>query len=270
MTLPTKHPKALRLRIAHCSLQFSDSENKKKYDLEKLFSRGYDQIGGTEAGPGAGASQRLLKAAARKYGYKIVLSDKYGTWLAVRKTGYVFGSFKSGHEHALDNSGVLKTPGKFGAKGVVWGVWNSGKTYGKFAQGVVHYTNTSGSGGAAKKKAFDTKYARVLKAWRDRRVRYGSLVFMTGDMNRNDRTNDVFMGTGGWITCWDEMKVYPHTSDGEHGSIDVIARQTGTSRAKCVGARHWNDNGIFMNTDHYIIEATYDIMPLPTKKKVKK
>ena len=150
---------------------------------------------------------------------------------------------------------------------MVGATFNTGKTFGKISVGAVHYTNTTGSGGKAKKKAFDTKYAKVLRAWRNRRVKYGSLVFMGGDMNRNDKTNDVFMGQGGFITCWDEMEHYPHTSEGKHGTIDVIARMTGTNRVKCVKARHWNDNGIFMNTDHYIIEAIYDIMPVGYRSK---
>ena len=268
MTTPKQDYRALRVKVAHCSMRFGISEAKKIKDFDTLFSRGYYWITGTEAGPGAGNSQKIMKAAARKWGYYLVVSSKYGTWVAVRKTLTTSAGVRKTESHALDNSTKLKTPGKFGAKGVVGATFNTGKIYGKISVGAVHYTNTSGSGGKTKKKLFDTKYAKVLVAWRKRRVKYGSLVFMGGDMNRNDRTNDVFMGQGGFITCWDERDgAYPHTSEGNHGTIDVIARMTGTSRVKLVSCRHWNDNGIFMNTDHYIIEAVYDIMPIGYRSK---
>lgn len=74
-----------RVKMAHCSMQFSDSEQQMKSDLRKLFERNYYWLTGTEAGGGHPETnlKAYLHEVAPKYGYKIYSPRGNDAWVAV-------------------------------------------------------------------------------------------------------------------------------------------------------------------------------------------
>lgn len=255
---PEPKGKPARLRFAHCSLQFSDTPAQHTDDIERLFKRGYDVLTGTEAGPGANNTLRELRRCARKYGYRLSITHRYDTWVAV-KGSLVVSDYDEGAEFALWRSSRTPgdQPGRWGDKGVVWASWNMGPTYGEFAVGAVHNLTHGGAGKEWKRKS-DEIYARVMGEWAAEHGRGKRLAFIGGDFNLVDKRNDVFKGHP-LTTCWDDLKRWPGTG---HGNIDAIARYDRDGRVRCVGARSLNDRQVFLNTDHFLIEAEYEIQPL--------
>ena len=258
LQIPVKKPaapkkKTMKLRFAHLSMQFSDTPREMEKDVDTLFKRGYDVITGTEAGHGSGKLVDLILAGATKYGYKVSKPGRYDTWVAVKKT-LVHSEWQTGSEFALWRSSRTEpTPkGRWGDKGVVWASWNMGPTFGEFAVGSVHYLTNGGAGDW--KVPSDKVYAKVIGEWAAEQGSNVS-VFIGGDFNKLDRTNDVFYGQP-LTTCWDDLKKWPNTG---HGNIDAIARYDKNARVKCVDARVLDDSGLFLNTDHFLVEAEYQI-----------
>ncbi len=247
------------LKFAHASLQFSDTAKQHTEDITAIFSRGYDVITGTEAGPGAGNTRDELKRIGALKGYHVHVTARYDTWVAVKKS-LVKDSLKTGAEFAIWRSSkhTPKPPGRWGDRGVVWISWNMGPTFGTLSVGAVHNLTWKGAGEAIKKKT-DIEYAKVMQAWADVHGKGTLLAFIGGDFNRSDKTNDVFMGQAKFKTCWDDLKKWPNTG---HGNIDAIARYKPDGRVKCVGARVLDDKKLFLNTDHFLVEAEYEITAL--------
>lgn len=254
---PKPAKKTRRLKIAHASLQFSDSSKQHTADIEKIFSLGYDIIGGTEAGPGAGNTSAELKRCAEKYGYRLSITSRYDTWAAIKKSIITPGSFKSGADFAVwrGTKQTPKPPGNWSDKAVVW-VQADIPDIGTLSLGAVHYV-TNGGAGAALKKKLDADYAKVINTWSKAHGKGSALAFITGDVNLSDKTNDVFKGLANMSTCWDDLKKWPNTG---HGNIDIIARYKGDGRVKFVGAKVLDDKALFLNTDHFLIEATVEIV----------
>ena len=255
-----------KLRFAHASMEFGDTTKQKKDDLQKIFGRDYDVITGTEAGSGSGELPKLLKSAGKAEGYKVYVPGRYDTWVAVKRSLKASGTFATGTGHALDRSSRVSPtpPGRWGDKGVVWVEWNMGPTYGRLGVASVHYLTTKGAG--PKHKAWsDKEYARVIGEWARLRGAKGEplSVFLGGDFNLNDKTTDVFKGQP-FKTCWDDLGKWPSTG---HGNIDAIARYVPDKRVTCVGARVLDDKKLFLNTDHWLVEAEYEIKALPKAKK---
>lgn len=256
--VPAKREK-LKLKFAEVSLQFSDNPKQHTADITKIFSRGYDVIIGTEAGPGANnTTDELRRIGAAKH-YHVHVTERYDTWVAVKKS-LVKGKPKTGEEFALWRSSKHspKPPGRWGDKAVVWISWNMGPTYGKFAVGSVHYLTHKGAGPALKKKS-DRIYARVIQEWAEVHGKGERLVFVGGDFNLLDRVKNVFKGIAKFRTCWDDLKKWPNTG---HGNIDAIARYKRDGRVKCVGARVLDDKEVFLHGDHFLVEAEYQIKAL--------
>ena len=247
------------LKFAHASLQFSDTAKQHTEDITTIFSRGYDVITGTEAGPGANNTSDELKRIGALKGYHVHVPGRYDTWVAVKKS-LVKDSLKTGAEFAIWRSSkhTPKPPGRWGDKGVVWLSWNMGPTYGTLAVGAVHYLTNGGAGKALKAKS-DTEYARVIQKWADTHGKGTLLAFIGGDFNLSDKTNDVFKGQAKFRTCWDDLEKWPNTG---HGNIDAIARYKPDGRVKCGGARVLDDKKLFLNTDHFLVEAEYEITAL--------
>lgn len=260
---PSKPKKTATLKFAEISLQFSDSASQREADIKTVFSRGYDVIMGTEAGAGAGsgktASDQLIKKYAKLKGYRVSVPKRYDTWVAVKKS-LVASDFKSGADFVLDRSSRTKPtpPGRWGDKGIVWLSWDMGPTYGVLSVGAVHYLTRKGAGAAYKKKS-DKMYATAIQKWADVHGKGSALAFIGGDFNLSDKNNNVFKGIAKFKTCWDDLKKWPNTG---HGNIDAIARYKRDGRVKCVGARVLNDKKLFLNTDHFLVEAEYEITAL--------
>lgn len=250
-------PPKVRLKFAHISLQFNDSDKQHTADVTKIFSRGYDVITGTEAGPGAGNTAAELKRIGKAKGYQVHCSERYGTWVAV-KASLVKSGWKTGEEYVLPGSSKTKPkpPGKWGDKGIVWASWVH-PTLGAFAVGSVHYLTNGGAGASYKKKS-DALYAAKIEAWR-KSFPAATEVFIGGDYNRNDKTYDVFMGKAAFLSAADELKEWDSTG---HGPIDAIAREKASKRVKGVSVEALDDKALSLHTDHFLLEVVYEVTPL--------
>lgn len=252
--------KAANLRFAHLALHSGDSRGEIRADFEKLFSRGYDGITGTEAGHEASTKAKVeLRRVANKYGYRLCAPARYDTWAAV-KGSLIKDGFTEGADFALWRSSNVKPkpPGSWGDKGVVWVSWNMGPTYGRISLAAVHPL-AHGQAGKTWKAESDSIYARAIGKWAALHGAGSALAFVAGDFNNSDKFKDVFKGQP-LTTCWDELKTWPNTH--KVGNIDAIASKDSDVRVRCVSARALNDKQLFFNTDHYLVEATYEIQSL--------
>lgn len=240
--------KVAKLKFAHCSMQYNDTDQQHASDINTLFGRKYDVITGTEAGKGAGNMNVELRRAAEKYGYVISLHRNYGTWVAVKKT-IVAKDARFSVRHALDGTA------KYGAKGVVFAEWDMGPTFGKFAVASVHYVTRAGAGTVTRKAQLDLKYANAIEGW-VKALPDEFSAFVAGDFNLRDQPNDWFKGQIPMATCWDDLKLWPNTG---HGNIDGVARHKADARVRFTGARVLDDGDLFLNTDHFVVEVDVEV-----------
>lgn len=248
----------MKLKIAHASLQFSDTAPNKETDVRKIFAQDYDLITGTEAGPGAYNTSDELRDFATSYGYKLSITDRYDTWVAVKRELIQSGSWKEGSKFALWRSSRVQPPppGRWGDKAIVWAQFFSKEANCWIAMGSVHYLTHGGTTPKYKVWA-DKTYANTIGEWTERFGRARRVAFMNGDFNLRDDRYDVFYGHP-LTTCWDELGKYPSTG---HGTIDAIASFNRDVRVTCLRARAYPDGEFFLHTDHYLIDATYEINP---------
>lgn len=252
---PKKRKKKVKRTFAHVSLQFNDTDKQHAHDIEKIFSQKFHHITGTEAGPKTGNTNKELIRCAKKYGYNLSLTNRYDTWVAVRKTVIAPGSWTEGAKFVVWRASkhIPKPRGRWGDKGIVWGQYKD-KDLGEISLGSIHRLTRRGAG-VKLKEASDKAFATKCNTWGKNHAAGSKLAFIAGDMNTSDKNADLFPGSH-FTTCWDELKVYPNTG---HGNIDVIASWDKDARVKCVSARAHDDKNFFLNTDHFMITATYEI-----------
>ena len=87
-------------------------------------------------------------------------------------------------------------------------------------------------------------------------------VFFGADVNMPDNRKDVFFGEP-LTSCWDELKEYPRTTG--WGTIDVIASYNPDTAVSCRYAHAYPDSEFDLNTDHYLIDATYTVAAVPAR-----
>lgn len=256
-----KPGKSARLKFAHLSMETGDKKAQQQADLDAVFSRGYDVITGTEAGHGTGVGGPLLKGAATKHGYLLSKITRFDTWVAVKKS-LVAGGWRVGADFVLPASTKFepKPPGRWGDKGITWIEWDMGPTYGRFAVGAVHYLSHSGAGKVYKAET-DRLYATAVTQWAKKHGSGTTLAFVGGDFNLLINRNDVFKG-GPLTTCWTDLKKYPATHGPNNSCIDALARYNHDTRVSLAGARVLTDKQLPLNTDHFLVEAEYDVAPL--------
>lgn len=250
---PTRH-----FYVIHSSQQYSDTNVQHTADIEKLFARGADWITGTEAGAGSGNMTAELERVALATGYRFHRHDS--TWIAVRRD---LGKLVSkGFVPVLKGSHEIKdVSGHYGPRGIPWIKIDIPGT-GIVTLGVSHYltkgrTRSQTPPGPNNHFDLNEKYQAAVEKWATEHGAGTALVFWGADTNQIDRITDVAPGL---VTCWDELKKWPNTG---HGNIDVIARGAGDTRSKFVRARVLDDSALFMNTDHFVLEAWVDIVNLP-------
>lgn len=250
-TPPTK--KTVKRKVAHASLQFSDTAAQHTQDVETLFSRGYHIITGTEAGPGANNTSAELRRLAKEKGYRLRI--KGDTWVAVDQDIIKPGSWKSGGLFALNRSSKTtpKPPGRWGDKYVTWGQYFDKDLGDLLSVGSVHYL-TNGGAGPKYKTESDKAYAQKEKEWSETTAKDG-YALINGDFNRNDAKFDVFMGIAPFVTAADELKKHPNTG---HGPIDAIARRKTDKGVKFTAWRVFTDQQVFLNSDHFLTEAVVE------------
>lgn len=240
-------PKTMTLDLAHYSLQFSDRDAQKRADVKMMFGRGYDGITGTEVNDEA--YRRLLRVLGHDAGYLVFAG--LSNFVAVRRDLIVPGTARkfqkifvhtdevAGKGHHLHVSGVqLKTEG-IGT----WALLSS------------HYATRGRPDGPNINLADNKKLARGIGILADELGVGTNLVFYGGDQNIVDRNNDTFFGED-LTSAWDELKTWENTGN---GNIDVIASHDRDRRVTAKYVRALDDREQFMFTDHYPVEAGFEV-----------
>ena len=241
------------LDLAHISMQYSDTPLQKRYDANKVLSRGYAAVTGTEAGQDSG--RRALRVAAHNHGY--ALHIKRANWVAIRKSLIVPGTFRKGHEMIVDSDDYV---GRGFDLHITWAGCEI-ENLGNVAFMAGHYA-TKGSPTGKKKSSknikANQKYAAGIGDMAERLGRGDDLVFYGGDQNIVDEDNDTFFGEK-LTTVWDELGKYPGTG---HGNIDVLASYDRDKRVEAEYGRVLNDKKLLLHTDHFLVEAGFRVKHL--------
>lgn len=249
---------AVRVRVAHVSMQFSDSTPQKKADADRLFKREADRgawwVTGTEAGESALRTQ--LRAAARANGFRFFVDRS--VWVAVAKERIRRGTWDTGYVDVLQSTDGA---GHHGDRGIAWAQFEN-EDIGRVTVGCAHYL-TRGRPDAvvpANKVNLDEnqRLAEAIGEWGIEHGRGGALVFYAGDQNIVDRTNDTFLGRADFTTSWDELGKYEDTG---HGNIDVISSFDADGRVSARSVRALDDTEFPLHTDHYLVEGAFDVKP---------
>lgn len=245
-----------RVRVAHVSMQFSDTPTQMRQDVEKIFKRAVDRnykwITGTEAGAGNPLGD-ILREVGEEKGYRLhIFRD---VWIAVSQD-FATGGWGQGGKVAVES---YEGAGKHTDKGVGWVSFET-KRLGRVSVAASHYL-TKGRPDAKDPDYRvnldeNIKIAAMLGRWFDDYGKGADLAFYGGDQNIVDQTNDTFLGKVKATTSWDELKIYPGTG---HGNIDVLASYDKDGRVRAVAADALDDKEFFLHTDHFLIETDWAV-----------
>jgi len=246
------------LRIIHSSLQFSDTRKQQEADVRAVY--GYARkrraifLAGTEAG--GSTLHELLVKHARAYGFGVFVHGS-GEWVAtnlayakVKAKGFVGPLIPS-----TAGSGLKASQGAHSARGIAWQTARYGDL--DVTMGVSHFLTDR----SEKVSGSNAPLIAGIGSWGRDKGQGKALVFFSADVNENDQRQDVFKGQP-FTTCWDELRKWPgtHGSSKVRGStIDVIASYDRDGRVSAKAARSVDDSELQLNTDHFLIEATYSI-----------
>jgi hypothetical protein len=279
----------MRVRVAHASMQFGDSDHEHTADAEKLFDRAVDRkiawITGTESGPGSGNLGEELLRVGKAHGYRMWVPEvtagpreKGGNtdcWIGVRED-LISGNFDHGYREAIPGSTQLYSANghepdgfpRWGPKGLVTVAFDCEKLQGRVNIGAAHYLTGARSPNSPVIKGVDhwewnEKLAKVIAEWANEVGKGHDLAFYAGDQNMADSKNDqpqgdTFMG-GPMTSLADELKKWQNTG---HGPIDVIASYNRDSRVSGLDFEVFDDKEFFLNTDHFYLEGVFKVEPL--------
>jgi hypothetical protein len=250
----------MRLHLMHCSMQFNDNDKQQHADLEKIFDRAGERkvswITGTEAGQ-KDFKDRIRDVAA-EHGYRVATHARDDVWIAVRKQ-IVKEGWHGFHSPVLDSK---EGTGLHGPRGVLGVSFKPRDPLGQITVMASHYL-THGDPGAKDPERrvnipWNVKMSREVGRLAKEYGKGTGLVFYGGDQNIQDRDADTFMGQP-LTSAWDELKKWESTG---HGVIDVIASYDNDRRTSAVYSRGLSDKEFPLNTDHWLVEAGFDVLPL--------
>lgn len=273
----------MRVRVAHVSMQFGDSNKQHTADITKVFKRAVERrqawITGTEAGPGSGNTGEELIRIGEANGYHVWVPEhetrraqdgaQTDCWIAVRKDLVKAGTLKEDYEPVWPTSGKLHEmfpdlpPKRGGAKGVVIVEFDSTNVdLGHVTVLASHYYTDSRREGSPWFK-LNREIGETVGRLAKEKGKGRNLVFYGGDQNMADNRNDQPQGDtffGEPLTStWDELKKFENTG---HGCIDVIATYDADKRVKAINTVALDDKEFFLNTDHFYVEAEIQVAPL--------
>jgi hypothetical protein len=230
--------------LMHISMQYSDTSSQQATDTNKVFSRAKNRkvwwVTGTEANHASDAA--IFKKGAEDHGYKFFKGGG-DVWIAVDSTRTV-GNIQQqwveiipGVAGRHPNTGILRITFKT-------------KSIGEVTVLAGHYVLPD---------APNEKMAREIGRQAREFGGGNKLVFYGGDQNMHEKRLDTFWGEP-LTSAWDELKHWEPT----HGKdcIDVIASYNKDTRVKAEYCRAKNDSVFKLNTDHFLVEAGYEVKPL--------
>jgi hypothetical protein len=257
----------INVRIQHTSMQFSDSVLQHQRDAKKIFDRAQDKdvwlMSGTEAGGGKknhDLRDALIKEAG-EHGFYINAST-LGEWVALNKK--FLGSFAKGYAGPFikGTTGVGVAGGAHAPRGVAWASGTAKEhRLGRITIGSAHYLTKRSMAVSGSNQPLINGIAN----WAQAKGKGNSIVFLGADTNTNDRRSDVF-NTKPLTTIADELKKWPATV-GTTTYIDVIASYDHDGRVKAKSYNVLDDKEFFLNSDHYLLDAVYEITERAPAKK---
>lgn len=261
---PAKPPMTatLRIDVMHISMQYSDTTAQQRADSDKVFARARTRkiwwVTGTEAN---NAEDRAnISSGAAKYGFRFI--HKGGdVWIAI-DPARIAGNLKSDFTKVIQ--GVA---GRYPTRGVLRATFDPKLPVGQLTILAAHY-NLGPPGhphgtGPVDNPLIAKEIGRQAKVY----GKGSGLVFYGGDQNIHDNKFDSFYGEP-LTSTWDELRHYAPTHPGPE-TIDVIASYDPDGRVKAAYSRSQNDATFHLNTDHFLVEAGFDITLLKPAKKGK-
>ena len=250
-------PKFAEIKLAEISLQFSDTLEQQRADIEKTFSRARKNrtmgVMGTEAGDNK--LWKLIVDACRRHGYRA--NRMRGNWVAVDKEVITPGTWSEGDILVMDNDKVV---GRGHDPAFPWVKFRH-KTpgVGFIALAAIHYP-TKGRRPSDPNHWVNRAYARRINAWAKVHGAGSNIVFVGGDFNMPVREKarglpDLFFGHP-FTTASEEVGKFYNTG---HGAIDHIASYDPDARVKATDWRVYNDRKFFLHTDHFYTEADFSV-----------
>lgn len=251
------------VRIQHTSMQFSDSVGQHKHDAKAVFDRavakGVWAMTGTEGG--GKSLHSALVAEAKSHGFYIN-AHKDGEWVALNPK-YLTG-FEKGFAGPFipGTKGLKAAQGAHSPRGVAWASGKA-KNYklGRLTFGSAHYlTNRSEAVSGS-----NDRLVRGISEWAKKHGAGVNVVFLGADTNTSDKRQDVFNGKP-LTSISDELKKWPSTMP-SGGKIDIIGSYDHDGRVKAKSYTVLDDKEFFLATDHYLLDATYEITERVVAKK---
>lgn len=270
----------MRLRIAHASLQFSDTDVHHTADVESIFSRAVDRryawITGTESGPGSGNTGKELLRIGKDAGYKLWVPSEQSKaggrstdcWVAVR-ADLVKKGWKTGFIPVIPGSSELYNGLKpepefprWGPKGLVTVEFDSLPQLGHLSIMAAHHLTKGQRKGpdsvihGVDHYEWNQKMDAEIAKWAKAQAKGSALAFGAMDRNASDRRNDSIAGT---TTLADELKAWQSTG---HGDIDWIFTTNKDNRVEGVRFTALDDREFPLYTDHFFAEGVIRVEPL--------
>lgn len=245
----------MMLKVAHCSMQFSDLPRHQDHDVNRLFARDYQWITGTEAGPDNDALHEALVENGKKFGYLTHRPKGQDCWVAAKQSLIRGDGFTD--KGLVPVIKASEGSGRHGNRGIAWAEFDAVHRLGHITLGSGHPL-TQGRKPGDPNFGLNLRYADAIGAWGRDKGAGRALVFYSGDQNKSDRTGDTFHGEP-FTSAWDELHKYEDTG---HGNIDVLASYNKDSRVRWQSVNALNDREVFLHTDHYLVEARVEIRPL--------
>lgn len=262
----------MRIRVGHISMQSTDSPSQQRSDARRVFARartrGYAWITGTEANTNLNAT--IFREEAEKAGLRFTRGGD--VWIAVPEARAVASTWADEWTPVVHGRGGSKPGPHFPTRGVLR-VSFVDRLLGPVTVLASHLQTKRTS------KVRPEDNEAIARTIGNLAIKHGAgigRVFYGGDQNLTDRVVDTFKGAP-LTSCWDELKKWPGTG---HDNIDVIGTYDGDEDVTCVSARVFDDTDFPLNTDHYLLEAEYEVAttrrpvpapkPKPQEKPVKK
>jgi len=257
------------VRIQHTSMQFSDSVAQHKSDAKKVFDRAVEKDVWAMTGTEAGVNKRnhdlhdALVAEAKSHGF-FIQAHPTGEWVALNRKHLT--NFKKGFEgpfiQGTAGSGRDASEGAHAPRGVAWAS-GTAKSFrlGRLTFGSAHYlTNRSEAVSGSNQPLING-----IANWARQAGKGANVVFLGADTNTNDKRGDVFNGKP-LTSISDELKKWPPTL-GTTTYIDVIASYDHDGRVRAKSYNVYNDKQFPLATDHYLLDAVYEITERAVAKK---
>jgi hypothetical protein len=247
------------LRLMHASMQFSDSPSEERSDAAALVKwadkNGVAFLTGTEAGQRT-VYVEAFTDLAKQYGWKY--TAKHGEWVMVN-LDKITGKAVPGYAGPFipGTRGLTAPQGAHGPRGITY-LSATVPAIGEVTVGSCHYLT---------KRSIDatghsnTPLIKGIAQFGKDHGKGKALVFINGDINRDDQYRDAFDGNP-FTTIWDELKKWPatHGRDKAHGStIDMSASWNADGRVSAKSGRVLDDSDLRLSTDHFPLVATYTI-----------